>query len=406
MNYSQAIEWLYAHAPMFQKIGSKAYKTGLENSLYLDQQFGTPHRNYKTIHIGGTNGKGSCSHLIASVLQSAGYRVGLYTSPHLKDFRERIRINGEMITEERVIAFVEQHQTMIERIEPSFFEITTALALLYFAEQRVDFAVIEVGLGGKLDCTNIIQPELSIITNIGYDHTAILGTRLEDIATQKAGIIKPNTPVVIGEYQNSAIKNIFLERARELHAPIQFAQEHHIDTPTCELTGIYQQHNTQTVATALAILQQQNVNITPAHIAQGFANVVANTHLQGRWQTLAQNPTVVCDTGHNESGFRYIVQQLATQHYNTLRIVIGMVSDKDIEAVLSLLPKDAVYYFTKASIPRALNEQALQQQAAQHQLKGSAYPTVAQALQQAKEDANSDDFIFVGGSNFVVAEVL
>lgn len=406
MNYHEAIEYLYAHAPMFQKIGEKAYKTGLENTYLLDQKFRSPHRNYKTIHIGGTNGKGSCSHLLASVLQCAGYRVGLYTSPHLKDFRERIRIDGEMISEQRVIDFIEQNRTTIEEISPSFFEITTALAFLYFAEQKVDFAVIEVGLGGTLDCTNIISPEVAIITNISYDHTHILGETLEAIATQKAGIIKPATPVVIGEYQNEAIKTIFERRANELHAPIRFAQNIDIETPACPLQGIYQTKNKHTVAVAVAELQQRGIAIAENDIRNGFAQVLERTHLQGRWQKISENPLVVCDTGHNEGGFRYLAAQLEAQPCATLRIVIGMVGDKDIDAVLRLLPRKAVYYFTKASIPRALNEHDLQQKAQKYGLCGRCFATVNEALACAKSDADTNDFIFVGGSNFVVAEVL
>lgn len=406
MNYKEAIEYLYAHAPMFQNIGKKAYKTGLENTFFLDKKFQSPHKNYKTIHVGGTNGKGSCSHLIASVLQCAGYRVGLYTSPHLKDFRERIRINGEMISEEKVINFIEHHKSTIEEIEPSFFEITTALALLYFSEQEVDVAVIEVGLGGVLDCTNIISPEISIITNISYDHTNILGNTLEDIAQQKAGIIKQKTPIIIGEYQNENIKNIFVEKANNEQAPIFFAQEIDVNTPECQLKGIYQEKNKRTIMVALNELHKKGFKISTNDIKNGFEQVIERTNLQGRWQTIGKNPLVVCDTGHNEAGFRYLAQQLNAQSCNTLRIVIGMVADKDIESVLQLLPKHAIYYFTKASIPRALNEHELQQKASKFKLNGACYESVKKALAKAKSDASPDDFIFVGGSNFVVAEVL
>lgn len=406
MNYDEAIEYLYSHAPMFQSVGKKAYKTGLENTYFLDNKFQSPHKNYKTIHIGGTNGKGSCSHLIASVLQCAGYRVGLYTSPHLKDFRERIRINGKMISEEKVINFIEQHQSTIEEIEPSFFEITTALALLYFSEQNVDIAVIEVGLGGTLDCTNIISPEISIITNISYDHTNILGNTLEEIAQQKAGIIKQHTPIIIGEYQNENIRNIFKEKAIELQAPIFFAQETEVEIPECQLKGFYQEKNKRTVMVALNELQKKGLKISENDIKNGFEQVIERTNLQGRWQTIGKNPLIVCDTGHNAGGFSYLTQQINAQICNTLRIVIGMVNDKDIDTVLQLLPKHAVYYFTKASIPRALNEYELQQKASTYNLKGECYESVQNALTQAKNDASADDFIFVGGSNFVVAEVL
>ncbi len=405
MNYNKAIEYLYAHAPMFQKMGEKAFKNGLSNTHFLDKKFNSPHRLYKTIHVGGTNGKGSCSHLMASVLQCAGYKVGLYTSPHLKDFRERIRVNGTMISERDVIEFIEQNRETIEQIAPSFFEITTALAFRYFAEQKVDVAVIEVGLGGAQDCTNIIRPEISIITNISLDHTKILGNTLEAIAEQKAGIIKPQTPVVVGEYLPET-KNIFVEKAEKERAPLFFAQDIDISTPPCQLTGIYQAKNMRTVAVALKQLQAMGWAITERDIECGFAQVLERTNLQGRWQTLSLRPTTVCDTGHNVGGFRYIVQQLRAQRYRTLRIVIGMVNDKDIEAVLALLPQDAVYYFTRANIPRALPETDLQRQAAHYGLHGNCYPTVQQALAQAKSDASPDDFIFVGGSNFVVAEVV
>lgn len=406
MNYKDAIEYLYSHAPMFQSLGKKAYKTGLGNTYFLDKKFQSPHKNYKTIHVGGTNGKGSCSHLIASVLQCAGYRVGLYTSPHLKDFRERIRINGEMISEENVINFLEHHKSIIEKIEPSFFEITTALALHYFSEQEVDVAVIEVGLGGVLDCTNIISPEISIITNISYDHTNILGNTLEDIAQQKAGIIKQKTPVIIGEYQNENIKKIFKEKADNEQAPIFFAQEININTPECQLKGIYQEKNKRTVMVALNELHKKGFKISPNDIKNGFEQVIEQTNLQGRWQKLSENPLIICDTGHNEAGFRYLAQQLNAQPCDTLRIVIGMVADKDIESVLQLLPKHAIYYFTKASIPRALNEHELQQKASKFKLNGACYESVKKALAKAKSDASPNDFIFVGGSNFVVAEVL
>ena len=407
MIYSETIDYLYAQAPMFQQHGAKAYKTGLETTLLLDTIFQHPHRAYKTIHVAGTNGKGSTSHLLASVLQCAGYKVGLYTSPHLRDFRERIRVDGTMIPEQSVVNFVETNKALIEQLKLSFFELTTALAFQYFEQQRVDIAVIEVGLGGRLDCTNIIQPELSIITNISIDHTDILGDTLELIAVEKAGIIKENTPIIIGETEpESAL--IFRRVATHLNAPIIFADKEYADMvlPNCALKGFYQEKNSRTVLAAVAQLQQQNFTITEKVVQQGFLEVVERTRLQGRWQVVSENPTVVCDTGHNEGGIRLVVEQLAQQSFERLHIVFGMVSDKKIDHVLALLPKNAVYYFTKAHIPRALDEKILQAQAATFGLAGTSYASVNEALEVAKNNASERDFIFVGGSNFVVAEII
>lgn len=407
MIYSETIYYLYAQAPMFQQHGSMAYKKGLENTLLLDTIFQHPHRAYKTIHVAGTNGKGSTSHLLASVLQCAGYKVGLYTSPHLRDFRERIRVDGTMIPEQSVVNFVETNKALIEQLKLSFFELTTALAFQYFEQQRVDIAVIEVGLGGRLDCTNIIQPELSIITNISIDHTDILGDTLELIAVEKAGIIKENTPIIIGETEpESAL--IFRRVATHLNAPIIFADKEFADTvlPNCALKGFYQEKNSRTVLVAVAQLQQQNFTITEEAVQQGFLEVVERTGFQGRWQVVSENPTVVCDTGHNEGGIRLIVEQLEQQTFERLHIVFGMVSDKKIDQVLALLPKNAIYYFTKAQIPRALDEHKLQAQASAFGLTGNAYATVTEALSAAKKAASTTDFIFVGGSNFVVAEII
>ena len=407
MIYSEAIDYLYRQAPMFQQHGAKAYKSGLENTVALDAVFNHPHRAYKTIHVAGTNGKGSTSHLLASVLQCAGYKVGLYTSPHLRDFRERIRVNGTMISEQVVVDFVETHQALVEELQPSFFEITTALAFRYFAQQQVDVAVIEVGLGGRLDCTNIIAPELAIITNISLDHTDLLGDTLEKIAAEKAGIIKPNPPVVIGETQPESAP-IFKNVARAQNAPILFADTELVGKPlpTCALKGIYQAKNCRTVLVALAQLRQKGFRITDAAIEQGFLEVVERTGLQGRWQVLGNKPTIVCDTGHNEGGIRLVVEQLAQQSFECLHIVFGMVSDKKIDHVLALLPKNAVYYFTKAQIPRALDEKILQAKAATFGLTGTSYASVNEALEAAKNNASERDFIFVGGSNFVVAEII
>ena len=408
MNYNDAIEILYNQAPMFQNIGKRAYKTGLETTFELDRIFQHPHRKFRTIHVAGTNGKGSCSHLISAVLQKSGYKVGLYTSPHLKDFRERIRINGEMISEEAVCEFVELAQPIIAELQPSFFEITTAMAFRYFALQNVDVAVIEVGLGGRLDCTNIIDPELSIITNISIDHTDLLGATLPEIAYEKAGVIKAGKPAIIGERQPE-VAQVFISKATEVNAPIYFASDEMADEilPDCEMKGYYQDKNRRTVLTAIRELRRQNYfNIPDQAIVDGFAKVCHLTGIMGRWQLISENPRIICDTGHNEAGIKFVTEQLLHEKFTNLRIIIGMVSDKKIDKVLALLPKNAIYYFTKAQIPRALNEVDLQKQATEYGLCGDAYPTIEQALNKAKQDCIEGDLIFVGGSNFTVAEIL
>ena len=408
MNYNDAIEILYNQAPMFQNIGKRAYKTGLETTFELDRIFQHPHRKFRTIHVAGTNGKGSCSHLISAVLQKSGYKVGLYTSPHLKDFRERIRINGEMISEEAVCEFVELAQPIIAELQPSFFEITTAMAFRYFALQNVDVAVIEVGLGGRLDCTNIIDPELSIITNISIDHTDLLGATLPEIAYEKAGVIKAGKPAIIGERQPE-VAQVFISKATEVNAPIYFASDEMADEilPDCEMKGYYQDKNRRTVLTAIRELRRQNYfNIPDQAIVDGFAKVCHLTGIMGRWQLISENPRIICDTGHNEAGIKFVTEQLLHEKFTNLRIIIGMVSDKKIDKVLALLPKNAIYYFTKAQMPRALNEVDLQKQATEYGLCGDAYPTIEQALNKAKQDYIEGDLIFVGGSNFTVAEIL
>lgn len=407
MTYKEAIDYLYSQAPMFQHIGKKAYKTGLETTYALDAHYGHPHRAYRTVHIAGTNGKGSTSHMMAAILQSAGYKTGLYTSPHLKDFRERIRINGQMIPQEYVCAFVEGAKETISRLNPSFFEITTAMAFRYFADEHVDVAVIEVGLGGRLDCTNVITPEVSVITNISIDHTDLLGDTLEAIAHEKAGIIKPGVPVIIGETQPESAP-VFIAKAREACAPIHFADKEMSDAqlPPCEMEGIYQEKNRRTVLAAVRALQDKGWKISEKDIREGLANVCSLTGIMGRWQKLGEHPAIVCDTGHNEAGIRFVTEQLRRQKYNRLHIVIGVVSDKKLDKILPLLPKDGIYYFTKAQIPRALDEHTLMAQAAEYGLHGNSYSTVAQAFNAAKENAAPDDFIFIGGSNFTVAEIL
>lgn len=424
MNYSETLTYLYNSAPLFQHIGKDAYKEGLTNTHLLDEHFGHPHHNFRTIHVAGTNGKGSCSHTIAAVLQAAGYKTGLYTSPHLIDFRERIRVNGQPISQEFVIDFVEQHRAFFEPLHPSFFELTTAMAFLYFAQEKVDVAVIEVGLGGRLDCTNIIRPDLCVITNISFDHVQFLGNTLAKIATEKAGIIKPQTPVVIGE-TTPETKPVFLQKATEMQAPIHFAEEEQfvqqveytkdghclyqtINYPdlTGELGGFCQEKNTNTILSALQCLQQAGYHINESHIREGFANVCKLTGLMGRWQHLEEHPTIICDTGHNVGGISYITKQLAIQKYDKLHLVIGMVNDKDISGVLKLLPSEATYYFTQASVQRALPAGKVKELAQTFNLHGEAYPDVKSALIAAKEKAAPEDLIFIGGSSFIVADLL
>lgn len=424
MNYQETLTYLYNSAPLFQQVGSAAYKEGLENTYALDAYFGHPHRSFRTIHVAGTNGKGSCSHTLAAILQSAGYRVGLYTSPHLADFRERIRVNGTPVPESFVIDFVEKHRSFFEPLHPSFFELTTAMAFHYFALQQVDVAVIEVGLGGRLDCTNIIQPDLCVITNISFDHTQFLGNTLAKIAGEKAGIIKPHTPVVIGE-TTPETKPVFKAKAEQEEAPIVFAEEEHLLLDSRhdesgqyvyqtadyadlkgELGGLCQEKNTNTLLSAIRQLKQAGYRFGEADVRNGFARVCELTGLQGRWQRLANRPAVVCDTGHNVGGIQYIVKQLSFQHYRRLHIVIGMVNDKDIRGVLALLPTDATYYFTQASVKRALPAEEMQRQASAFGLQGNAYPNVKTALEAALAQADAEDFVFVGGSSFIVADLL
>lgn len=424
MTYQETIEYLFNSAPLFQNIGGDAYKEGLSNTHKLDEYFGHPHRNFRTIHVGGTNGKGSCSHTLAAILQSAGYNVGLYTSPHLVDFRERIRVNGEMVPQEYVIRFVEEHRNFFEPLHPSFFELTTAMAFNYFAESKVDVAVIEVGLGGRLDCTNIITPDLSIITNISFDHTQFLGNTLAKIASEKAGIIKKGVPVVIGECTDET-RPVFIKQAKDVNAPITLSDEENLvissestisskriyDTIPYkelygELGGLCQEKNTNTILTAIAQLNQLGYNLSEKNVRKGFANVCALTGLMGRWQKLNESPTLICDTGHNVGGISYIVNQLEQQSYKKLRIVMGMVNDKDVNGVLAMLPKDAIYYFTKASVKRAMDEKQLEALGKEHLLQGRSYTDVVTATKTALEEAEEDDLIFVGGSSFIVADLL
>ena len=427
MTYEETIHYLYTSVPVFQHSGASAYKPGLETSLALDNLLEHPHKAYRTIHVAGTNGKGSVSHLLAAILQEAGYKVGLYTSPHLVDFRERIRVNGKKISEDYVVRFVEQYKTAFEPLHPSFFELTSTMAFAYFREKAVDFAVIETGLGGRLDSTNIIHPILSVITNISMDHTQFLGDTLEKIAGEKAGIIKAHTPVVIGDVTETSVMEVFLRKAAEMEAPLvssvvadpikqaHLGEEGHWHFKTrrygeiCgELGGVVQAHNAATVLTAVGELEKTGIRISDEAIREAFAHVVERTGLMGRWQTLQNRPRVICDTGHNTGGWQYLAHQLEgeSRHCPTLRMIVGMVNDKDIDGVLSLMPAKAVYYFTQASIARALPAETFAAKARKHGLQGTVWPTVGKALEQALADASPDDLIFIGGSTFVVADAL
>ncbi len=429
MNYQQTLDYLFSSLPMFQRQGKAAYKANLDNTLALDAHFNYPHKQFKTIHIAGTNGKGSVSHMLASIFQEAGYKTGLYTSPHLKDFRERIKINGAEIPESYVVNFVAENKLFFEKLQPSFFEITVALAFKHFADEKVDVAIIEVGMGGRLDSTNIISPELSVITNISKDHTQFLGDTIEKIAIEKAGIIKKDVPVVIGQSTDES-KPIFIGKANEKSTKIYFAEDYFqadyalvtIDEKQnfqvysgnklvypdlkLDLLGVYQKYNLLTTLQSIKLLQEKDFSITQEHIYVGLSNIQKNTKLKGRWQIIGHNPRTICDTAHNEAGIKEIVSQIQSIPYKKLFMVIGMVNDKNIDKILSLLPKDAQYYFTKANIPRALNEKELLEKAKEYNLKGVAIPKVEDALNFAKKEADENDFIFVGGSTFVVAEVV
>lgn len=423
MNYKETIDYLFNATPVFEHVGASAYKEGLSNTHALDEHFHHPHKKFRTIHVAGTNGKGSCSHSLAAILQSEGYKVGLYTSPHLVDFRERIRVNGQCISEQYVVDFVQKERSFFEPLHPSFFELTTALAFKYFAEQEVDFAVVEVGLGGRLDCTNIITPLLSVITNISFDHTQFLGNTLEKIAAEKAGIIKWGVPVVVGEYTKET-RGVFEHIAAEQKAPLTFAEDSeeilnteladrgvvyqtkHYGQIESELAGAYQAKNMNTILHAVADLQRQGVLKAPKSISDGLSHVCRYTGLQGRWQQLAQEPRVVCDTGHNVAAWEYLGKQLENQPCSQLRIVFGMVDDKDIDHVLRLMPTRAMFYFTRAQSKRAIPETVVKDKAATYGLEGNSFATVAEAYAQALADSSKDDLIFVGGSSYVVADLL
>lgn len=425
--YEDTIDYLYNHLQMFQRTGPAAYKNTLDNTLALDRMYGFPHRSFRTVHVAGTNGKGSVSHMLAAVLQSAGFKTGLYTSPHLIDFRERIRINGEMILQDFVIEWVDDFRRKNTSLEPSFFELTVAMAFDFFARNAVDIAVVEVGLGGRLDSTNIISPEVSVITNIGYDHTALLGRTLPEIAVEKAGIIKHQIPVVIGRKQPET-SDVFAEKAKKQNAPLFFAEDGRkierisgfdeinpvyritendiLSVVKLDLQGIYQRENLCTVLKTIDILKERGWQIPKSAIDEGLSNVKGLTGLQGRWQVLGTQPLIVCDTGHNEDGIGMVAEQMRMTKYDKLHIVFGVVNDKEPDRVLAQLPVQACYYFCQANLPRAMNPEKLRLAAEKHGLHGKTYSSVKEALEEAKRVADTGDFIFIGGSTFVVAEIL
>ena len=406
MNYSETLDWMFGQLPMYQLQGASAYKEDLDNTILLANHLQNPEKEIKTIHVAGTNGKGSTSHFLASILQEAGYKTGLYTSPHLKDFRERIKINGQDISEDFVVDFIESHKSFFEENQLSFFEMTVGLAFDYFREEKVDIAIIEVGLGGRLDSTNIIAPLLSVITNIGLDHVQFLGNTLEKIASEKAGIIKSKTPVVIGEY-TSETKPVFENKAKDTQSEIFFASDLIEETYPSVLVGDYQIQNKKTALQAIRVLQSQNqFEISEENIKNGFWNVVKNTNLQGRWQQLGTHPKIICDTAHNKHGLEIVMKQLSREEFDTLHIVLGVVNDKDLENVLPLFPKNANYYFCKPNILRGLDASILQQKASEFELNGKAFNSVSEAYEAANHNASKNDFIYVGGSTFVVAEIL
>lgn len=431
-SYPEALDYMYAQLPMFQRIGSAAYKDNLDNTIALCKRLNNPEHKFKSIHIAGTNGKGSTSHMLASILQAAGLKVGLYTSPHLRDFRERIKINGRLIPQQYILDFINVHKLFFDELKPSFFEMTVGLAFDYFATQKVDIAVIEVGLGGRLDSTNVITPELSIITNISFDHVALLGNTLEKIAGEKAGIIKPHVPVIIGETHTSTAP-VFIEKAKKQPASLLFADRIYTAKGAqqtwegsklyltadiekegtliyknlqSQLLGLYQLKNIPTVLAAVEQLNKKGYQLNEALVRKGIKQVVEATGLLGRWQVISQKPLVIADTGHNEAGIKEVLAQLRVTPHEQLHMVIGMVNDKDISTVLDLLPKQATYYFCKATIPRALPAEELQAAAREKGLTGNAYETVAQALEAAKNKATESDLILIGGSTFTVAEVV
>ena len=402
MNYQQTLDWLFSQLPIYQRSGAAAYKADIGNIVEACRRINNPHQQFKSIHIAGTNGKGSTSHMLASILQEAGYKTGLYTSPHLKDFRERIRINGNKIPEVQVVRFVRNNHHWFKEIGMSFFEMSVAMAFNYFAEEKVDIAIIETGLGGRLDSTNILSPELCVITNIGLDHTALLGDTIEQIALEKAGIIKKDTAVIIGRKQIETTA-IFQEKAKTENAPLSYSIP---SNQTSDLKGNYQKENISTCVSSIRKLQEKGWSISEKDIENGLKKVVINTGILGRWQTIHNKPLTICDTGHNKDGIQNILTQIKQTPHEQLHIVWGAVNDKKIEKLLELLPKNAMYYFCEANIPRATPNEILLKLAKQHKLKGQSYSSVKAAYSSAQNNANFNDLIFIGGSTFVVAEVL
>ncbi len=420
MNYQQTLEWLYNRFPAFQKVGANAYKPGLDRVIELLEKLGNPHRKYKVVHVGGTNGKGSTSNMLASVLQSAGYKVGLYTSPHLVDFGERIRINGDMIEEDFVTCFVKENRELLDRIDPSFFEITMAMAFQYFADCTIDVAIVEVGLGGRLDSTNVVLPEFSVITNIGYDHTQFLGNTLPQIAKEKAGIIKQGIPVVIGE-KNDEINNLFIEESKNKNAPIVFAEDVSLDVEkknnifslkigntvvVPELQSDFQQKNIQTLMATIPLLVKSGFVISERALKKGLENVTKNTHFQGRWQVVQQKPKIIVDTAHNSHGMRFVIKELEKEQYDRLFVLLGMVQDKDVEKVLDFLPKKATYFFTSPNTKRAIPSCDLAKIAYKKGLKGDLYPNSQKAFSAVSSILKDDDLLLVIGSNYLVGEII
>ena len=404
MTYQETVNWMFSQLPMYQKQGKTAFKKDLTNTLLLANHLKNPQKKFKSIHVAGTNGKGSSSHMLASVLQEAGYKVGLYTSPHLKDFRERIKINGIEISKQFVIGFIRRNKAFFEANPLSFFEMTVGMAFDYFAKQNVDIAVIEVGLGGRLDSTNIITPEVSLITNIGYDHTQFLGDTLPLIASEKAGIIKPNIPVVISETQDET-QPVFKDIAKQNNSKLFFADQIINETYPTDLLGNYQKKNVKGVLKVLEILQQKNYKISKTNIKNGLLNTVKNTGLKGRWQVLQTNPKIICDTAHNKEGLSITMSQLQQEQFSNLHIVFGVVNDKDLSQIWNILPKNATYYFCKPDVPRGLDQNILKAQFLDKEFVGESYSSVSKAIEVAKSKATSEDVIYVGGSTFVVAEV-
>ena len=405
MTYQDTLNWMFSQLPMYQRQGKTAFKKDLSNTLKLAEHLNSPENKFKSVHVAGTNGKGSTSHILASVLQEAGYKVGLYTSPHLKDFRERIKINGQEVSKHFVIGFIKRNKSFFEANKLSFFEMTVGMAFDYFAKENVDIAVVEVGLGGRLDSTNIVTPEVSVITNIGLDHTQFLGDTLEAIAFEKGGIIKPNIPVVIGETQKETAP-VFKSLAKSCDSEILFADQLVSEVYTSDLIGSYQSKNIKTVVETVKQLQEKGFKISNKNLKQGLLKVVKNTGLLGRWQVLNERPKVVCDTGHNREGLIYVMQQLSNETFESLHIVFGVVNDKDLSSIVDLLPKKATYYFCKPNIPRGLDTEELKQIFSSYDIKGNAYGSVNEAYNTALNNAKKDDFIYIGGSTFVVAEII